>query len=50
MKNPKSEIRNPKEVRSPKAEMAVRLLAGYSDLGIWVSFVIRPSAFGFLVS
>ena len=42
MINPRSEIRNPKEVRTPKAE----LYLGNSDFWGWGHFGFRHPAFG----
>jgi hypothetical protein len=48
-RNPKSEARNPKEIRNPKSEKA-RLgqdVASDSDFGLRISFGFRISGFGF---
>ena len=46
MQNPKSEIRNPKEARSPKSEKAAdRTIFRYSDFGFLSDFGIRISDF-----
>src|SRR5271156_821746 len=46
---PKSEARNPSEIRNPKPEMCHRL-PYFSDLGLGTSFGFRASDFGFLNS
>jgi len=44
MKNPKSEIRNPKEIRSPKSEGTGRRLSiRVSDFGLLSDFGFRIS-------
>jgi hypothetical protein len=48
-RNPKSEIRGPKEIRNPKPEGG-RLLTLLSDFGLRPSFGFRVSDFGFLKS
>jgi len=52
MRNPKLEIRDPKEVRSPKSEIGVRRIQGDSAsvLGIRISFGFRPSDFGTVIA
>jgi hypothetical protein len=49
MKNPKAEIRNPKEARSPKSEIGGRRMPSFSGFGIRISFGFRPSDFGFAI-
>jgi len=64
MRNPKSEIRNPKEARNPKAEFEQQCCAEHmeistvensealfwvSDFGLRISFGFRISDFGFWV-
>jgi hypothetical protein len=48
-RNPKSEIRSPKEIRNPKPERGC-LLSFCSDFGLRPSFGLRISDFGFLTS
>jgi hypothetical protein len=49
MKNPKPEIRRPKEARSPKSEKEITLPGGLSDFAIRIYFGFRHSDFGFAI-
>ena len=49
MESPKSAIRNPKEARSPKSEMDVRVWWVPSGFGFRISFGFRPSDVGFVL-
>src|SRR2546422_11457177 len=46
MENPKSEIRNPKEVRNPKSQKPSLNVLGCSGFGIRISLGIRHTVFG----
>ena len=47
MRNPKSEIQDPKEARKPKTESGAWTKEQYSDFEIRISFGFRQSDFGF---